>query len=324
MNEVIFLLTDTHFGKKQNSIIWLNSQIEFLEKQFIPTVIDCAKNNKVKIIHMGDVFDSRSTISTMVATKIIDVFKTICDIPNTELHIIAGNHDFYSPNSDEIDTLTLLLGNLNLHLHVKDIYLDNDRLYVPWYKWGSDDVQFFIDNKCVNYIFTHADIVKEKIPYKNIKNIKVFSGHLHIPYIKNNIYNIGSSYALDFADSNHDRGYYIIENDIVKFIPNKYSIRFWRLYNEDLFDDDKLNKINKQDYIELYISQDKMNSDKYVSVINSITNKFKNTWIVPQTSNELSQELEKFEGYNIEEIMEHLIPKELKEKYNLIKQTYNI
>jgi DNA repair exonuclease SbcCD nuclease subunit len=321
MNEVIFLLTDTHFGKKQNSIIWLNSQISFLEEQFIPSVIKCAKNNKVKIIHMGDVFDSRSTISTMVATKIIDVFKTICDIPNTELHIIAGNHDFYSPNSDEIDTLTLLLGNLNLHLHVKDIYLDNDRLYVPWYKWGSDDVQFFIDNKCVNYIFTHADIVKEKIPYKNIKNVKVFSGHLHIPYIKNNIYNIGSSYALDFADSNHDRGYYVIEGDKVKFIPNEYSIRFWRLYNEDLFDDDKLNKINKQDYIELYISQDKMNKEEYISSINNITNNFKNTWIIPKSDNDLSGELEKFEEYDIEEIIDNLIPVELKEKYRLIKQT---
>lgn len=323
MNEVIFLLTDTHFGKKQNSITWLNSQISFLEEQFIPSVIKCAKNNKVKIIHMGDVFDSRSTISTMVATKIISVFKNMCDIPNVDIHIIAGNHDFYSPNSDDIDTLTLLLKGTGVHLHVKDIYLDNDRLYVPWYKWGSNDVQFFIDNKHVNYIFTHADIVTEKIPY-NIKDIKLFSGHLHIPYIKRNIYNIGSCYALDFGDSNHDRGYYVVEGDKVKFIPNEYSIRFWRLYNEDLFDDDKLNTISKQDYIELYISQDKMNSDKYVSVINSITNKFKNTWIIPQANVGLGHELEKFEGYNIEEIMEHLIPKELKEKYNLIKQNYNI
>ena len=32
----ILILSDTHFGIKQNSLTWMNSQIEFIRNEFIP------------------------------------------------------------------------------------------------------------------------------------------------------------------------------------------------------------------------------------------------------------------------------------------------
>ena len=32
------LFTDTHFGWKNNSMNWLNSQMKFIYEQFIPTI----------------------------------------------------------------------------------------------------------------------------------------------------------------------------------------------------------------------------------------------------------------------------------------------
>ena len=87
------LFTDTHFGWKNNSMTWLNSQMNFIYNQFIPTIKKLSTKDDVRVIHLGDVFDSRSTISTYVASKVVQAFKDIrkwCD----EFIIVCGNHDF--------------------------------------------------------------------------------------------------------------------------------------------------------------------------------------------------------------------------------------
>jgi DNA repair exonuclease SbcCD nuclease subunit len=328
-SKITFIITDTHFGVKQNSTTWLNSQLDFFYNQLIPHIQQVKESelyDEIRLIHMGDVFDSRSTISTMVATKIVELFTKLCSL--CEVIIIAGNHDFYSPNSDDVDTLTLLLKNTGATLYIKDfvkkpIPETNTcwELFVPWYKWGNETIDSMLEchKKDIVNIFTHADIVTEQIPFLHLnKNTRVFSGHLHIPNIKKNLYNIGSCYALNFADANHDRGYYtMIDNGKPEFHPNKYSIRFWRLYNEDIFNSKKLSTIKKNDYIELYISQTNMAEVKYIEKINEYTKQFKNIWVIPQAA-ELEYDLEKFEGYDIEKITKSMIPEELKDKFNMI------
>ena len=328
---ITFIITDTHFGVKQNSMTWLNSQLDFLYKQLIPHIEQCKDSelyDRVRLIHMGDVFDSRSTISTMVATKVIEVFTKLCSL--CEVHIIAGNHDFYSPNSDEVDTLTLLLKNIGATLYTKDfekILIPGSNppeweIFIPWYKWGDPVLDSMIKchTKDIKNIFTHADIVSSHIPHVFLdKSTKVFSGHMHIPNIKNNLYNIGSCYALNFGDANQERGYYtMIDNNKPEFHPNKCSIRFWRLYNEDIFDKKKTNKISNKDYIEMYISQTNMMDPRYIERINEATKELKNIWVIPQTEEVLGGDMEKFEGYDIEKITKKMIPDELKEKFNMV------
>ena len=314
------LFTDTHFGIKQNSLTWLNSQLDFIKNQLIPT---CKKYNDVRLIHLGDVFDSRSTISTYIAAKVIDVFKELCDVVN-EFIIVGGNHDYYSPNSDIVNTVDLMMGHLNINIVSKDYLIISDELFVPWYIWqdhmnGIIDLQKIIDENKIKRIYTHADIVYN---YSKI-NVDIFSGHNHIPYIKNHLYNLGSCYALDFADSNSERGFYIIENDELKFHPNEYSIRFWRLKEKDILKYNELG-IKPNDYVEIYVNQMNMSLKMYSDVINKITKDVKHVWIIPQVENIIDKDnAEKFECYNIEAIAEDMIPEDLKEKFNLILQSMN-
>lgn len=310
------MITDTHFGVKQNSINWLNSQLDFIYKQLIP-YINSQKGYK-QLIHLGDVFDSRSTISTYVATKVIEAFKDLRDCVD-DFIIIGGNHDFYSPNSDSIDTVNLLLSNLDIQIVTKDFYWEADSLFVPWYKWlehieGDDTIREFCKEHEINNIFTHADIVHTPI---NISGVNVYSGHTHIPYIKGVIRNLGSCYSLDFGDSNSPRGFYVLDAGKLEFIKNKESIKFHRLYNEEIFNNDSF--INPQDYIELYISQNNMALPNYMDRINYFTKTYKHIWIIPQVSiNENSNDV--FESYDIEAITKEMIPEELKEKFDLVLQ----
>lgn len=307
------LITDTHFGVKQNSMTWFNSQSDFIYKQLIPHIK--SEKGYIRLIHLGDVFDSRSTISVFIANKVRQIFKDIANVCD-EIVVIAGNHDFYSPNSNEFDSLGLVLNDIpNVRLVRRENYFDGESLFIPWYEWDSLDTSNYPGLK---NIFAHADIVSCDPGINN--SIKVFSGHMHRPYFKDNRYNIGSCYSLDFSDSNSKRGFYIFNEDGIKFVPNNHSIRFYRLYNEDIFN---LNGPKDWDYIELYISQSNMTKANYITTINELTKTYKNIWVIPQISENSSLDSVKFEGYDIESIIKDSIPEELQDKFNKIKERYD-
>lgn len=313
--EKTVLFTDTHFGVKNNSMTWLNSQLDFIYKQFIPDLQELKKQgHTITLIHLGDVFDSRSTISTYVATKVREAFHDLRQVVD-KFHIIAGNHDYYSPNSAEVCSVDLLLHGLDINIHSKMSYLTHEGdLYLPWYQYQEvDAVKQLIEMGKVKRIFTHADIVTERVPYLGIP---IFSGHLHIPSIKEEInrFNLGSCFALNFADANNHRGYYILSGQNWKFIPNVQSIQYWRLYDGDIFDVYN-SYIKDGDYIELYISQSNISHPDYIEKMNEMTKKYKNIWIIPKAEDFVGDQLEKFEGYDIESIVKKTIPDHLKSKF---------
>ena len=240
-----------------------------------------------------------------------------------KFHIIAGNHDYYSPNSSEVCSIDLLLHGLDINIHSQVSYLTYEGdLYLPWYQYQEvSAVNQLIKQGKVDRIFTHADIVTEKVPYIGIP---IFSGHLHTPDINPelNRYNLGSCYSLTFADSNSHRGYYVLKGDQLKFTPNNQSIRFWRLYDEDIFDTYN-QSIQTKDYIELYISESNMSDSKYIEKLNFFTQTYKNIWIIPQTGSGSDYELEKFEGYDIEKITKKMIPTELQRKFEVVLNSCN-
>ena len=302
---------------------WLNSQLDFIYKQFIPDIQELKKQgHTVTLIHLGDVFDSRSTISTYVATKVRGAFRDLRHVVD-KFHIIAGNHDYYSPNSAEVCSIDLLLHGLDINIHSQTSYLTYEGdLYLPWYQYQEvDAVKQLIEMGKVKRIFTHADIVTEHVPYFGIP---IFSGHLHIPSIKEEInrFNLGSCFALNFADANNHRGYYILSGQNWKFVPNIQSIQYWRLYDEDIFDVYN-SYIKDGDYIELYISQSNISHPDYIEKMNEMTKKYKNIWIIPKAEDLVGDQLEKFEGYDIESIVRKTIPDHLKSKFENVLNSLN-
>lgn len=318
--ETTILLTDTHFGVKNNSMTWLHSQMDFVYNQLIPFIKEKRESmgdgDTVRIIHLGDVFDSRSSVSTMVATKVVQCFGELSKLVD-KFYIIAGNHDYYSPTSNEVNTLDLMFRNLNITLVTEKILQDRNDLLIPWYEYGNPEIQKIIDEEGIKRIFVHADIVNEKIPYKGVE---VYSGHVHIPNLDwdNGLYNLGSCYALDFGDSNNHRGFHTLtDGKNLKFHPNTQSINYWRLYDEDIFDVYVNNSIKNGDYIEVYVSESNMSVQKYVERLNDLTKLYKNIWIIPKSEQIIAGDC-KFEGYDIEKIIAHMIPEELKAKFDLV------
>lgn len=315
MIDVIF--TDTHFGWKNNSMTWLTSQMRFIYEQFIPHIKELRKEDPVRVIHCGDVFDSRSTISTYVASKVVQAFKdirSVCD----EFIIVCGNHDFYSPNSDMVNTVDLFMGHLDIIIVNQIVHETSDgKAFVPWYVWESGD--FKTDAK---YIYTHADIVCGKV-HDHCVGKTIFAGHIHTPRDRKGLYNLGSCFSLNFADANSKRGIYVVRDGLIQFIENNVGINFYRLYNEEVLTAN-LSRYNPDDYIELYISQENMGREEYVSSIKGFTEMFSHLWIIPQTTQSNGTLNEDFTGYDIEAIMEASIPEDLTDFFQKVKNRINL
>ena len=314
------LFTDTHFGWKNNSMTWLNSQMNFIYNQFIPTIKKLSTKDDVRVIHLGDVFDSRSTISTYVASKVVQAFR---DIRNAcaEFIIVCGNHDFYSPNSDMVNTAQLLLGHMDITIVDQKMYEHDDRAFIPWYVWENGE--FEPRANYIKYIFCHADIVGT-IPPASCSGKTIFSGHIHTPNCndKRGLYNLGSCYSLNFADSNSTRGFYVIEDNKIQFVPNTESINFYRLYNDEILTRDIM-ELNTNDYIELYVTETNMSREEYVTTIKKYTERFNHLWIIPQVVASTGQINEEFSGYDITDIMDSMIPDDLQEFYAKVKARIN-
>ncbi len=310
---ITVMFTDTHYGWKQNSTTWLDFQMKLLDDQLIPELKKLKSKDSVRLIHLGDVFDSRSSICPMVARAVVKRFVEMSDIVD-EFYIIAGNHDFYSPNSDDIDSLTMVFSAYpRIKLVIKEAVISGDNLLIPWYCYKdhkhTDDIikQYNIKN-----IYTHADIFGED-RWKH--DVNIFSGHIHIPQIdeKKRLYNLGSCYSLNFADFNQDRYFYIYDSKLRK-VENEDCIRFWRLTNEEIFNH---KKYSSKDYYELYVDQTNMGRSDYQDKITDITKTCKNISIIPIINQTISDE-ECFEMQDMSKLCATYIPEHLMDKYNII------
>ena len=97
-------------------------------------------------------------------------------------------------------------------------------------------------------------------------------------------------------------------------VVNNSSINFWRIYNDEIFNE---NKWKPEDYIEIYIDQKNLIKDIYISEIERLSKTYKNLTIIPQDDSNNVSTME-FGNYDILDITRNMIPEELREKYEKV------
>ena len=70
----ILCVGDLHFGIKSNSISWLETQLDFFNRQLFD-IID--SKNIDRIVFLGDVFDIRYSINQQIGIEVKQVFRTM-------------------------------------------------------------------------------------------------------------------------------------------------------------------------------------------------------------------------------------------------------
>ena len=225
------LITDTHLGARNGNKAIRQHQMDFYEKQFFPFM---KQNGITQILHTGDFFDTRSSLSHQViadALNFVDQLKS----HNLCMTIIVGNHDTPNKNNNNLDASSMLLRSD--HVTIVDSFVNmHDILFCPWVnKENHDEFMQAIQSTKSRYCFGHLDILGAKfskygnpsidgIEPKLFKKFdRVISGHFHTKSTLGNIDYLGSPFEYTWVDWNDTKGFHVfdVETNELTFIENK-------------------------------------------------------------------------------------------------------
>lgn len=256
---VSYLITDTHFGYRQASPSFFESQMKFMK-----TFLKMLKKKPGRVFHLGDVFHSREFVPVKIGEEVRKLFNEIEKVA-TEFYIISGNHDIYSPVSDDYTSIEMVLDQPVI---VREVVELDDCILVPWSKTNEIESLYSKGKP----ILTHTDLIAMDMP-----KVPVISGHLHQRFFEGNKINLGSCFAFNFGDSGDKYIYRTEDFKTFTSIENTDSIRFLRVTLDDL------EKARPGDELELYIRRSDL-TKTVEDYIKSLPNKVRIIYVQEQVT----------------------------------------
>ena len=289
----IALITDTHFGARNDNLAFNEYFYKFWEEEFFHYL---DKHNIKTVIHFGDLMDRRKFLSYKIAKDLRERFIEQFVHRGITLHIMAGNHDTYYKNTNEVNSLYELIGEPgkekypNIHCYDSPCTEEFDGTgihFMPWictdnYERSMRSVEMTYAQVCmghfeINGFEMHQGHFSENGYEKNFLNKfdTVFSGHFHKKSDDGHIYYLGNTYQMTWSDDGCPKGFHIFDTSTreLERIVNPHTI-FEKVYYDDTTTDysefnvltlkDKFVKIivvNKKDFYKFDRFLDKVLSE---------------------------------------------------------------
>jgi len=243
----VALVTDTHFGARQDNLSFDAYFEQFYTEFFFPYL----KDNGIKTIcHLGDIFDRRKYINFNTLKSCKRYFFSKAAELGIEVHMIPGNHDTYFKNTNDVNSPDLLLGeydNIILYQEPTEIMLDRHKvLYLPWicgenYEQTMDAVKGSDAKTCFGHFeFAGYDMLPGMPNQHGMDSLAfssfdlVVSGHFHHRHSRGNITYMGNPYEITWSDYGDPRGFAIFEtiDGSLEYHDNPFRI-FHKVYYDD-------------------------------------------------------------------------------------------
>lgn len=248
----ICLLGDTHFGARNDSLIFHEHFRKFYTEVFFPYL---KENNILHVIQMGDVFDRRKYINFASLSHAREYFFEPLNA-TFETNMLVGNHDTYHKNTNDVNSPNLLLETyhsinvVNSPLEVD--YEDCKMLLVPWIcPENEKEITEAIKNTDAKVILGHFELkgfemyrgsVCEDGMETSIFGDKiVLSGHFHHKSNVGKINYLGTPYEMTWSDYGDQKGFHVFDTDTMEmeFVPNPFV-----MFNKIHYDETKLDSVD--------------------------------------------------------------------------------
>ena len=245
----IAIINDTHFGARNDNSNFNEYFYKFFDNIFFPYI----KNNNIKTcIHLGDLMDRRKFVSYKTAKDFRERFILPFNHLGIQLHMLVGNHDIFFKNTNDVNSLTELLGarfnNIHLYAEAQEVTFDGlPILFMPWinstnyiYSMGMIDetkADICMGHLDINgFAMNKGQILAEhgydKSTFRRFDT--VMSGHFHHKSDDGQIFYLGTPYELYWNDHNDPKGFHVFDTETRELtrIENKLTI-FDKIYYDD-------------------------------------------------------------------------------------------
>lgn len=243
-SEKMIIIGDIHAGVRNNSTKYLGFQEKWFKEELFPAI----KNNNCKhVIFLGDIFDSRNSLSPIILQKVRELFKELISL-GVQCYVVMGNHDIFYRNNKTVHSLDILTDQgVIVYDNPTQVTIENKNiLMLPWIvKDEIEDVKKLLVNDNYDLCFGHLEInnfdkvkgvtEKEGLPTELFANCKkVFSGHFHLKRNSGNIQYTGTPYELTWNDYEDQKGIYLLDLETLDadFIPTKNTPKHIKISNK--------------------------------------------------------------------------------------------
>ena len=264
----VAIITDQHFGARNDSIAFLDFFQKFYDNTFFPT-LDASGINTVLVL--GDTFDRRKYVNFYALDRAKKMFFDKLEERGITVYMLAGNHDTYYKNTNEVNSPDLLLteyNNIEVIAEPKTINVNGFEVcMLPWicpenYTQSLDEIKNTTSTLCMGHLEiagfamyrgmeSHEGFSAETFSKFDL----VFSGHYHHRSNDRNIHYLGNPYELTWQDYNDPRGFHLFDfaTRQLDFVENPY-----RMFERLEYTDKEVEPIDL-DQLEL--------SEKYVKLV---------------------------------------------------------
>jgi len=272
----IALITDTHFGARNDNLNFNDYFYKFWEDTFFPYIEEHGIDT---VIHLGDVMDRRKFVSYKIAQDFRQRFVQRFVDMGVKVHMLVGNHDTFYKNTNDVNSLGELVDDrysgISCYPNPTTIDIDGTPLcLIPWicadnYAETMNHIKETKAQVCfghfeINGFEMHKGHFAESGMDGNFlkKFDTVFSGHFHKKSDNGHIYYLGNTYQMTWSDDGCPKGFHIFDTNTreLERIVNPHTI-FEKVYYDDsngtydTYDVSKLNSkfvkvivVNKKDF----------------------------------------------------------------------------
>ena len=236
----IAIITDMHLGVRGDTKIFLDHQERFFNEIFFPYL---DKHEIDTVLDLGDTFDRRKYINYVTLGRAKKFFFDQLQSRGIEYHAVVGNHSVYYTNTNEVNSMDLLLQeyeNFNIYRDepVELTFGSTNVIMVPWItKTNSETSLEAIRNSNAHICMGHFDIVGFEMLKGAIcdhglsKELftsyeQVYSGHFHHPSEYGNINYLGAPYEMTWSDYQGKRGFRVLDTETrnLNWVLNPFAI----------------------------------------------------------------------------------------------------
>lgn len=242
----VAILGDTHVGARNDSAIFHDHFEKFYGETFFPYLRD---NGIIHIIQLGDLFDRRKYINFQSLKRARGY---LFDPLNQEFqtYVLVGNHDTYYKNTNDVNSLDLLLDGYHNITPVNDpLEIDFEDVKFLLVPWICDDNEKHVISKMnesgAAVIAGHFEIKgfemqrgmlnEEGLDPEFFANHElVISGHFHHKSVSRNIQYLGTPYELTWSDYDDLKGFHVYDTDTreLTFVANPDRMFYKLFYND--------------------------------------------------------------------------------------------